>query len=120
MDQTVLSLLVQVPLVGLFIWFSLQQQKLHAESQAKRDADNLAIQNKRDEEWRIFLIEQRKANNEAVAEVAKELKENTVILASVQTTMTIHDQRVQLAIPSMQEVVKKLEDTQQRKGRTGS
>ncbi len=103
-----LQLLLQVPLVGVFIWFSLEQQKIYTQNQTKRD-----------EEWRLFLIEQRKANNDAVVQVAKELKENSTILAEVQATMVLHVQQVQLAIPGMQEVVKKLEDTQQRKGRGG-
>lgn len=92
-----ISLAAQVPLVGIFVWFTLQQQKLGQDSQAKRD-----------HEWREFLREQREANNAAMARLAEEIKAISGVLASVQALMVSHDTRVQAAMPDMREAVDKI------------
>lgn len=60
----IVNLLAQIPVVVIFIWFVL---KLTASYQAAQD--------KRDEQWRDFLREQREANNKATARLAEEIKE---------------------------------------------
>jgi len=94
------SLLVQIPLVGIFVWFALQQQKIYSASQNSRDA-----------EWRDFLREEREANNTALGRIAEEVKCSSTILSAMKDVIVAHDQRVQLAIPEMREIVEKLKTT---------
>lgn len=60
MDNTYISLLVQIPLVGIFVWFSLRLISVFLESIDKRDV-----------QWQKFLEEQRKASHEAIAHMAE-------------------------------------------------
>lgn len=54
-----ISLLLQVPLVGIFVWFSLQVINLFLKS---LDA--------RDQQWKAWLEAERRANQEAVSHMA--------------------------------------------------
>ncbi len=94
MLDPVISLLIQVPLVGVFIWFALQLTKNAQTSQDKRDA-----------EWRQFLIEERKARSDSTGRLAEEIKEATKLLGQMQALMISHDTRVQAAIPVMQKAI---------------
>jgi len=62
-NSSYISLLVQVPLVGMFIWFTLRQSK-----------DFLSAMEKRDEQWRIFLKDHTEATNMAIGRIAEEVK----------------------------------------------
>lgn len=64
MPDSVISLLTQIPLVGIFIWFILE-----------RDKRSDAKQVERDNQWREFLKEQREQNNGAIARLAEEIKQ---------------------------------------------
>jgi len=55
-----LGLAVQIPLVGIFVWFSLQLIGYFLKSIDQRDAA-----------WREFLGQQQQANNEAVKAMAE-------------------------------------------------
>jgi hypothetical protein len=90
-------MLVQVPLVGVFIWFSL-----------KMNEHNLAAMSKRDAEWREFLREQREANNQALGRLAEELKQNTQGLAVVQNSVLTHDNSIREVMPMIREAVDKV------------
>lgn len=63
MSDAVINLLIQIPLVGIFILFILERDK-------RSDAKQL----ERDQQWREFLKEQREQNNAAVARLAEEIK----------------------------------------------
>ncbi len=54
-----IGLLIQVPLVGVFIWFALRLVSIF-----------MASLDKRDESWQAFLEQQRKQNNEAISNMA--------------------------------------------------
>ena len=54
-----IGLLLQIPLVGIFVWFSLDLI-----SKFLRSIDN------RDEAWRIFMRQEREANNAAISHMA--------------------------------------------------
>ena len=58
-----ISLLVQIPLVGMFIWFTLRQNH-----------DFLTAMEKRDEQWRIFLKAQTDSMSTAISRIAEEVK----------------------------------------------
>jgi hypothetical protein len=99
--DTWVNLLIQVPLVGIFVWFSLRQQESFQRDQTRRDT-----------EWRDFLREQREANNQALGRIAEEVKTVATQLSSVQSLMVSHDQAVRMSIPEMaaaREKLKKLE-----------
>lgn len=63
MTDAVINLLIQIPLVGIFIWFILERDK-------RSDVKQL----ERDQQWREFLKEQREQNNAAIARLAEEIK----------------------------------------------
>jgi hypothetical protein len=94
MPDYIVNLLVQVPLVGIFIWYNLQQQKIFQESQMARD-----------KEWREFLSEQRISFSAGLSRIAEEVKNSSTKLSEVGTLMVLHDQRVQAAIPGMQAAI---------------
>lgn len=58
--ETWLGLLIQIPLVGIFVWFSLQLITVFLKSIDARDA-----------QWRDFFKQQQAANNEAIAHMAQ-------------------------------------------------
>ena len=57
--EAYIGLLIQVPLVGIFVWFSLTLIKIF-----------LASLDKRDTQWQAFLEEQRKSYHDAIANMA--------------------------------------------------
>lgn len=58
--EAYIGLLIQIPLVGIFVWFSLD---LIAKFLKSIDA--------RDEQWRAFFNQQREANNQAIDNMAR-------------------------------------------------
>ena len=58
--ENYIGLLAQIPLVGIFVWFSLTLIKIFQESLEKRDAS-----------WQIFLADQRKQANDAIQAMAE-------------------------------------------------
>ena len=82
------GLLVQVPLVGIFIWFTL------------RIVDRfMASLDKRDTQWQSFLEEQRKLTNESISNMAArfgdDIKEVSKEVASLRGVLLTHDARSQ-------------------------
>jgi len=59
MNETYIGLLIQVPLVGIFVWFSLRIVDIFMKSLDKRDG-----------QWQEFLEQQRTANADAIAHMA--------------------------------------------------
>lgn len=57
-----LGLLIQVPLVGVFIWFALRLVSMFLDSLEKRDL-----------QWQNFLKEQREATNTSMSNLAARL-----------------------------------------------
>ncbi len=66
-----IGLLVQVPLVGIFIFFTLKLISIFIGTVDKF----LAALKERDEQWKSFLEEQRKINNEVIKDFASRLGE---------------------------------------------
>ena len=63
MPEGIVNLLIQIPLVGIFIWFILERDKRSDTNEQKRD-----------EQWREFLAEQREASNLAITRLTDEIK----------------------------------------------
>jgi len=55
------SLLVQVPLVGVFIWFTLKMIRLNQDAQAKRDEAYLAALDRISEKLELHDLNTREA-----------------------------------------------------------
>ena len=60
-DASWVSLLVQVPLVGVFIWFTLKMIRLNQEAQAKRDEAYLAALDRISEKLELHDLNTREA-----------------------------------------------------------
>lgn len=91
------SLLIQVPLVGIFIWFTL-----------KLNEQNQTAATKRDDEWRGFLKEQREASNAALARIAEEVKTLSNQQAQMQALFIAHDESIRSHLPSISRAVDKV------------
>lgn len=109
MEPSIQNLLIQIPLVGIFIWFILEQQKradaaaLNRQQKAdaeqeKRDNDwrNFLQQqyekmSEQDKQWREFIAEQRDQSNAAIARLAEEIKGNSLMISQMNGTLISHD-----------------------------
>lgn len=97
-----IGLLIQVPIVGIFIFFTLKLIGIFMtaltqfqEAQKQRDAqwENALIQ--RDEQWQDFLKEQREITNNAITSLAarlgEEIKNVAQEVAKLEGLMLAHD-----------------------------
>lgn len=87
MPESVINLFVQVPLVGIFIWFILQ-----------RDKQTAASEERRDQQWREFLREEREMRSASIGRLAEEMKQMGQEVARVATLLSSHDAKSQSAI----------------------
>ena len=67
--ESYIGLLIQIPLVGIFVWFSLQLISIFLKS---LDA--------RDQQWRLFIEQERRANHEAIANMAARFSDEIRVL----------------------------------------
>lgn len=87
MPESVINLLVQVPLVGIFVWFILQ-----------RDKQTAASEQKRDDQWRDFLREEREMRADTTSRLAEEIKQIGQEVARVAALLASHDAKASIAI----------------------
>lgn len=80
MPEYLVNLIVQIPLVGVFIWFILEKDKRSDEASKNRD-----------EQWRNFLVEQREQNNAAIARLAEEIKVIATQVSVLNSVLSAHD-----------------------------
>lgn len=90
----VVNLLIQIPLVGIFVWFVLKRDERMERAQDKRDE----AQNRREAAWREFLTEERTQNNEAIARLAEEIERIAERLETNTTLLVAHDTRTRPAV----------------------
>jgi len=67
-----LQILVQIPIVGVFIWYTLERDKRERDDRLKRD-----------QEWREFLKLQSEATAAALRDVSGKLSEVTAKLDTI-------------------------------------
>lgn len=79
-SEWIVSLVVQIPLVGAFMWFVLELLK-------RQDI----AREKRDKEWQEFLRDISAANNIALARLGEEVKTNTASVTAVNAILLAHD-----------------------------
>lgn len=80
MPDSLTSLLIQIPLVGVFMWFVQQTQARQAAEEEKRDS-----------QWRDFLREQREANNLALGRLAEEIKSIAMEVSNMRAVLVDHE-----------------------------
>jgi hypothetical protein len=79
--EAYIGLLIQIPLVGIFVWFSLQLISIFLKSmEALRNSFIQSI-DARDKEWRLFIEQERKANHDAIAHMAQRFADEIRILS---------------------------------------
>jgi preprotein translocase subunit YajC len=89
-----LQLLIQVPIVGAFMWFVLTwSQRLDAQ------------QAKRDEQWRDFIQGDRTVTIAALTDVSGDLKSIAELLSDMREDLARHDSSAQQAIDAAQAAV---------------
>lgn len=79
-DTPLLSLLAQIPLVGIFVWFVLEMMKRYSQERTERD-----------QQWRDFLRELRDAQNAAIARLAEEIKCIAIEVAQMRESLNRHE-----------------------------
>ncbi len=83
-----ISLLVQVPLVGIFIWFTLKIVDRFLKTLEQRDI-----------QWQAFLTQQREETNKSLADLAArlgdEIRATAIEVARINGVLTTHDARSQ-------------------------
>ncbi|MEJ5201560.1 MAG: hypothetical protein WHV66_04940 [Anaerolineales bacterium] len=80
MDTSLYSLLAQIPLVGIFIWFVLEMMKRYGEERTYRDT-----------QWREFLKDLRDAQNAAIGRLAEEIKCIAIEVAQMRESLNRHE-----------------------------
>ncbi len=89
--DSLLPLLVQVPLVGLFMLFILERDKRDRESNSKRDAEWRVWIAARDQEWRSFLERGDDIHREGMARLAEEVKTIAALTSAGNSVLMQHD-----------------------------
>jgi len=79
--ENYLGLLIQIPLVGIFVWFSLKLISQFLEH--LRDQRLAYLKNLEDQTvaWRTFIEQERKASHEALAHMAQRFADEIRALA---------------------------------------
>jgi hypothetical protein len=80
MPESLINLLIQIPLVGIFVWFILE-----------RDKRSDAQQSDRETQWRDFLREQREQNNSSIARLAEKIESISHEVARLNGVLSAHD-----------------------------
>ncbi len=99
------SLLVQIPVVAIFVWFTLEINKRNTTSMEAIAKCTSDATEKRDAEWREFLKDQREQNNAALGRLAEELKANSRQVAVLQSLVVEHSSQLNEIMPRLKEVL---------------
>lgn len=91
MSSEAIGLLFQIPLVGIFIWYNLENQKRQDARDKARDELYANELKERDEQWRTFLESQGERSNGAIGRIAEEVKIISQEVARMNTVLTSHD-----------------------------
>ncbi len=89
--DTIINLLIQIPLVGIFVWSSIETGRRQDARDQKRDEAYASERKERDNAWRDFLSDQREQNNTAISRIAEEVKGNSQEIARMNAILSAHD-----------------------------
>ena len=96
MDWT--ALLAQAPIVGAFIWFSIEMQKRFTASLEKRDESFQKALQEQAIQWRGFFISINEGNKDDICKIADTLEAIASIVRSMDTKLDEHDKKVDLRV----------------------
>lgn len=89
--DAIISLFIQLPIIGIFIWYNERRDKRQTDREYKRDDITQKEREKRDQEWRDYLREQREQNNAALGRLADEIKTIAEKVAQLYGILAAHD-----------------------------
>ena len=89
----IVSLLIQIPLVGIFVWFSLRLSADYRADAEKRDTQWQAFIVQQNELWRNFIRELVERSSSADDTVSQRLTELALVIRSLVDDFKGHDQR---------------------------
>lgn len=81
--EQITSVVLQLPLVAIFVWFSLELLNRFQKTQERRDV-----------EWREFLEQERSARTEMARRLAEEIKQMSVVVERLTVRYDEHERRV--------------------------
>jgi hypothetical protein len=85
MPESAIQLLLQLPIVGIFVFFILEWSKRMEKSQEDRET-----------KWREFLREEREQRSENARRLAEEIKSVSQEVSRMSGIITAHDARSQV------------------------
>lgn len=91
MPDQVISLLIQIPLVGAFMWFALRLSADYRADTDKRDKQWQAFIEQQNELWRNFIRELVERSSNADDMVSQRLSELATITRSLLDDFRSHD-----------------------------
>jgi len=91
LSEPILNLLVQIPLVGAFMWLMLKIMERQDAREEKREALDRDERRDRDAAWQKFLTEQRTASNDAIGRIAEEVKSLATEQSAMLALLSAHD-----------------------------
>lgn len=102
MPESLIPTIIQFPILAIFVWFTFEMQKRY---QASID-DNRKLEsderNKRDEQWRTFLLDQRKAQSDGMEALSVRMEQMANVLSAINKNVdnvmikfSSHDQRAE-------------------------
>ncbi len=89
--DAIVSLFIQLPIIGIFIWYNERRDARQTMREDKRDEATAKERDKRDSEWRDYLREQREMNNAALGRLADEIKIIAEKVAQLHGIISAHD-----------------------------
>lgn len=90
----IVSLLTQIPLVGLFIWFTLRLSGDYRADAEKRDKQWQTFIEQQNELWRGFIRDLVERSSSADDTVSQRLSDLAIVIRSLVDDFKIHDQRI--------------------------
>jgi len=100
--ESLIPTIIQFPILAIFVWFTFEMQKRYQASiddSRKLEADE---RNKRDEQWRTFLLDQRKAQSDGMEALSVRMEQMANVLSAINKNVdnvmikfSSHDQRAE-------------------------
>ena len=79
--EAYIGLLIQIPLVGIFVWFSLQLISIFLKSMTDLRNSFINSMDMRDKEWRLYIDQERINNHNAIAHMAQRFADEIRVLS---------------------------------------
>ncbi len=91
MNVDLISLLIQIPLVGIFVWFTLRLSADYRADTAKRDEQWQKFIEQQNELWRNFIRELVERSSEAEDLTSQRLAELALVIRQLLDKFESHD-----------------------------